>query len=202
MIIANDIIIISVIWASEPQFKNILYSFFSYKKHKDSLLLANDPIGPIIISSVNAPPAKNVAAMHNIVLTKKNSAVHKRVNALTPGNDQNANKLHVEINSKFRSDCYKMLNDVMLETKYTPKKLNNDSNNDSNNDNENNVNKTIANRSGDRTVPFWSLHHFRVCKINKFDVKVHEIEHVERREILSVSQFYNIIIEYVKLKKK
>ena len=47
-------------------------------------------------------------------------------------------------------------------------------------------------------VPYWSLQHCRTWQSEKCNVKVHELDQAEHREILADSRFHEVLIDYVK----
>lgn len=56
----------------------------------------------------------------------------------------------------------------------------------------------IQKKSGDGTVPYWSLQQCRMWQgkgVAECDVKVHEIESAEHRAILNDSRFHDILLE-------
>lgn len=148
---------------------------------KDSY--AADPVDPRGLSSWHPPPIKKVVAIYGINLPTEVSGIYQRKQSVrlscTTNTDLSVRQLIVldkdaRLNNGLKG--YTIKNGILSETKYKTKK------------------------SGDGTVPYWSLQHCRTWQgegVKKCDVKVHEIEGAEHRAILNEAKFHKVLLEVI-----
>jgi len=147
---------------------------------KDSY--ASDPVDPRGLSSWYPPPIKKVVAIYGINLPTEASGVYQRKQSVRLSSatktDLSVRQLVVlDKNAQLKGlQGYSIKNGIISETKCKMKK------------------------SGDGSVPYWSLRHCRTWQgkgIKKCDVKVYEIEGAEHRSILNDAKFHNILLEVI-----
>lgn len=123
----------------------------------DETYKANDPIGPLSLSSWQAPPVKNVVAIYGINVPTEVCGVYRRNPA---GVRISAAALSLEQLfvldkeaklSKRGSESHVMKDGVILETKDTPQDIIGSSGGGGG----------VQKKSGDGTVAYWSLQHCR-----------------------------------------
>jgi hypothetical protein len=141
-----------------------------------------DKIGPRTTSSVDAPPVKRVRAIYGVNLPTEVGAVYRRTNLVpAEGCVQGLHELDASVRLS-ANPGYNVKGGIIYEDKSTPQTLHGS-------------NECIY-RSGDGTVPYWSLQHCRSWQ-GPCDVTVDEIEGAEHREILGDKRFHSILIDYV-----
>mmetsp|Transcript_39566 Transcript_39566/g.69467 ORF Transcript_39566/g.69467 Transcript_39566/m.69467 type:complete len:573 (-) Transcript_39566:7-1725(-) len=150
----------------------------------------NDPLGPRTLSAMTAPPVKRVVAIYGINLPTEVSCAYKRnpFVRISMSNERHSLEQLFVLDkeaalSKEGSVSHVIEQGVINETKETPQKIIGDSSADN-----------IERKSGDGTVPYWSLQHCRSWQ-GKCDVTVHEIDSAEHRAILNDKRFHKILLE-------
>ncbi len=144
---------------------------------------AADPVDPRGLSSRDPPPIKKVVAIYGINLPTEASAVYQRKRSVklthSTRKDLCVRQLTVldkDAKLKGLDDGYTLKSGIITE------------------------NKSKAKKSGDGTVPYWSLQHCRTWQgegVKKCDVKVYEIEGAEHRAILNDKKFHRILLEVI-----
>lgn len=158
-----------------PQYRKILTDVYE-----------PDPLGPRTISSSGAPPVKRVKAVYGIDLPTEVSAVYRRRNIAQKEGVMKC--LHtVDTSAKIDSHEFEIKDGLILETDKTPQTI------AATNAGEED---TTMHRSGDGTVPYYSLQQSRKWQ-GKCDVTIDEIPQAEHREILGDERFLKILLDYV-----
>ncbi len=144
---------------------------------------AADPVDPRGLSSLDPPPIKKVVAIYGINLPTEVSGVYQRKRSVkltySTKKDLYVRQLTVlDENAKLKGldDRYTIKSGIITETKGKAKK------------------------SGDGTVPYWSLQHCRTWQgqgVKKCNVKVYEIEGADHRAILNEKKFHKILLEVI-----
>lgn len=158
-----------------PQYRKIMENVYN-----------TDPLGPRTLSSSGAPPVKRVKAVYGIDLPTEVSAVYRRRNLA-----QKAGKMkclhEVDTSARIHSDVLEIKGGLILETNKTPQTISASNKEESD---------SVVQRSGDGTVPYYSLQQSRMWK-GQCDVEIDEIPQAEHREILGDERFLNILLDYV-----
>lgn len=145
-----------------------------------------DEIGPLSISSSQPPPVRRVKAVYGINLPTEVGAVYRRTNIIPlEGHVQGLHELDssVRLSANLSAKSgYRVKDGIVYEHRSTPQIIHGS-------------NETV-NRSGDGTVPYWSLQHSRTWQ-GPCDVTVDEIEGAEHREILADERFHSILMDYL-----
>jgi hypothetical protein len=146
----------------------------------------SDPVDPRGLSSWHPPPIQKVVAIYGINLPTETSSVyqHKQCVKLscTTRKDLCVRQLIVlDKNARLAKglDGYTIKDGIIREIKVRS-------------------NGTTTKKSGDGTVPYWSLQHCRTWQgegVKKCDVKVYEIEGAEHLAILHEAKFHKILLE-------
>jgi hypothetical protein len=148
----------------------------------------SDPIDPRGLSSWHPPPIQRVVAIYGINLPTEISGVYQRKQCVklsgNSRNDLSVRRLIVMDKSARLNglDGYTIEGGIIRETKVMSK------------------GGTTIKKSGDGTVPYWSLQHCRTWQgegVKKCDVKVYEIEGAEHRAILNDAKFHEILLREV-----
>lgn len=155
----------------------------------------SDPIGPLSQSSFQAPPVRQVHAIYGINYPTEVAAVYKRNPTKHIPNVSNTRSQSSELEPTFVLDqdailekstakTHTIKRGLIYETPKSPQAVVA-------------ADGTITTefKSGDGSVPYWSLAHCRKWQNQGCDVKVHEIDSVEHRAILNDSRFHNILLE-------
>jgi len=155
---------------------------------------ANDPIGPLSLSSWQAPPVKNVVAIYGINLPTEVCGVYRRNPA---GVQISSAALSLEQLfvldkdaklSKRGRESHVIEDGVILETKNTPQDI---------------IDRSccgdggVQKKSGDGTVAYWSLQHCRAWE-GECNVTVHEIDGAPHREILNDGRFHALLLKLLR----
>ncbi|KAL7540490.1 hypothetical protein ACHAWF_006693 [Thalassiosira exigua] len=146
-----------------------------------------DPV--VTVSAWDPPPVKKVVAIYGYNLPTEVAAVYRRnpvvrVRTLKPETRHALNQLYVLDNEAILSEkgsaTHVMEGGVIYETEATPQNI---------------IGSGVTERkSGDGTVPYWSLQHCRKWQ-NQCDLSVHEIKGAEHRAILNDDRFHNILCD-------
>ncbi|GKY96096.1 hypothetical protein MPSEU_000569800 [Mayamaea pseudoterrestris] len=145
-------------------------------------LYSNDELGPRTVSSMEAPPVRRVKAIYGVNLDTEVGAVYKPATRMLINN--HLTSLHV-LDASARlvpRASHRVMNGIIFETKTTPFCMDG---------------STTIRRSGDGTVPYWSLQHVRSWASPTCNVQVNEIEGAEHREILANKKFQALLLDYV-----
>jgi hypothetical protein len=157
-----------------------------------------DPIGPLSISSWHPPPVKRVIAIYGINQQTELAAVYKRNPLKHIPNNSNPKSQSSELQPTFVLDSDAILGKeiskthsiskgIIFETSKSPQSV----------ITEDGTNITEF-KSGDATVPYWSLQHCRSWQgrgLAECEVTVHEIDSAEHRAILNDERFHKILLE-------
>lgn len=156
-----------------------------------------DPVGPRTLSSWHPPPVKRIISVYGINQPTEVAAVYRR-NPCKHIPSSNRKSDSSELQPTFVLDCDAVLNKqasathsinrgIILETSKSPQTVIAADG------------KTVTQlKSGDGTVPYWSLQHCRMWPgqgLAKCDVTVHEIDHAEHRAILNDDRFHKILLD-------
>eukprot|EP00804_Cyclotella_cryptica_P003693 CCRYP_016578-RB/>CCRYP_016578-RB protein AED:0.13 eAED:0.13 QI:241/1/1/1/0.75/0.66/9/1536/773 len=156
-----------------------------------------DPIGPLTSSSWHPPPVKRIISVYGINLPTETAAVYRR-NPCKHIPSSNRKSESSELQPTFVLDCDALLNKqtsathsinrgMIFETSKSPQNVITADG------------KTVTElKSGDGTVPYWSLQHCRMWQgqgFAKCDVTVHEIDSAEHRAILNDGRFHKILLD-------
>jgi hypothetical protein len=143
----------------------------------------SDSLGPRTRSAADAPPVDRVIAIFGVNRPTEVGAVYRRrALVVQPGNQQKLEKLH-RLDSSSRITTFSkaggkiIKGGAILET------------------------KTADSKSGDGTVPYFSMEHCRKWQSKACDVKVIELEGADHREILADERFHSIVLDNVTIKK-
>ena len=149
-----------------------------------------DPVDSRGLSSWHPPPIQKVVAIYGINLPTEVSGVYQR-------------KQRVRLSCSTRKDlCVRQL--IVLDKNAILKNLDGYTIEGGIISETKSASQTIvpsngtAKKSGDGTVPYWSLQHCRTWQgegVKKCDVKVYEIEGAEHRAILNEAKFHKILLE-------
>lgn len=146
-----------------------------------------DPLGPRTTSSSGAPPVKRVKAVYGINLPTEVGAVYCRRNIVQQ--DGRMKCLHeVDATARVETRDYAAKDGLVLEHMLTPQACLNDGDKEGTN--------TVC-RSGDGTVPYFSLQQSQMWKNDECDVSVVELPEAEHRAILADERFLKILLDYV-----
>ena len=146
-----------------------------------------DPIDPRGLSSFSPPPVRLVKAVYGINLPTEVGAFYKRRRAVLHPTDKLRNMITIDKNVQLDGiDGHIAEDGILKETKDTPQCLRGTSSS---------KDGSVL-RSGDGTVPYWSLQHVRTWE-NHCQVDVEELEGAEHREILADKRFHSILLDYV-----
>jgi len=133
-----------------------------------------DEMGPRTRSAADAPPVDRVVAIFGVNRPTELGAVYRR-RCIIVKDDHRVQKLHT-LDSSARLVSNKgglsLKGGILLET------------------------EKGAGKSGDGTVPYWSMNHCRSWK-DSCNLKVFELQGADHREILADPKFHQIIIDYV-----
>ena len=152
-----------------PQFRKILEDVYE-----------EDAIGPRTLSSAEAPPVKRVKAVYGIDLPTEISAVYRRRDITTKEGQLRC--LHeVDESARIESDVYEIKSGLILETEKSPQSIG--------------ANEVVY-RSGDGTVPYYSLQQSRKWK-DVCDLTIDELPQADHREILGDERFLKLLVDYV-----
>jgi hypothetical protein len=146
-----------------------------------------DKLGPRTISTFHAPPVKRVKAIYGINVPTEVGAVYEPATVVVESDK--VTPLHV-IDTSVRlpsNAVYKVEDGVIYETESTPNL---------------DCNGAIVYRSGDGTVPYWSLQHCRTWASRTCRVEVNEIVGAEHREILTDKRFHAVLKNYLQVKEE
>lgn len=149
-----------------------------------------DVLGPRGHSALEAPPVKRVTAIYGVNLPTEVGAIYRRANILKECHK--IQKLHIlDTTAKLKKGAsnYKITSGIILETKDTPQNI-------YHGPTTKQQFSEVVHRSGDGTVPYWSLQHCRTWE-GSCNVIVHELEGSEHREILADARFHKILIDHV-----
>ena len=139
-----------------------------------------DSTGPRTRSAEEAPPVDRVFAIFGVNRPTELGAVYRR-RCLLVQDDHRIQKLHT-LDSSARLVSNKgglnLKGGVLMET------------------------EKGAGKSGDGTVPFWSMDHCRTWQSDSCKVKVVELQGADHREILADPRFHRTVIDYVTSKSK
>ncbi|KAL7521233.1 hypothetical protein ACHAWX_005917 [Stephanocyclus meneghinianus] len=156
-----------------------------------------DPVGPLTLSSWHPPPVKRIISVYGINQPTEVAAVYRR-NPCKHIPSSNRKSDSSELQPTFVLDCDAVLNKqasathsinrgIILETSKSPQTVIAADG------------KTVTQlKSGDGTVPYWSLQHCRMWRgqgLAKCDVTVHEIDRAEHRAILNDDRFHQILLD-------
>ncbi|KAL9180570.1 hypothetical protein ACHAXT_011023 [Thalassiosira profunda] len=144
-----------------------------------------DPMGPLSISGWQPPPVSKVTAIYGINLDTEVGCVYQR-NPSVRISSSDANRLQqlfiLDKKAKLSDEgsaTHSIKDGVISETKKTPQSV---------------IGGDVEQKSGDGTVPYWSLQHCRTWK-ESCDVMVHEIPNAEHRAILNDKRFHKILLD-------
>lgn len=144
----------------------------------------NDELGPRTLSAKEAPPVKNVKAVYGIDLPTEVAAVYRR---RTLVQEKNKRKCVHELDPDARLDrrhtSFQIKHGSIMETDHTPQIVHGQTG--------------TVQRSGDGTVPYFSLQQCRQWQSETCQVQVHELPHAEHRDILGDERFLEILVDYV-----
>ncbi|CAB9511663.1 Phospholipid:diacylglycerol acyltransferase [Seminavis robusta] len=145
---------------------------FTVFDHMDQMY-AKDPLDPRGFSSKDAPPARVIKAIYGVNLPTEVGAIFKRLRASIGIPNHVRNLLEPDCNAvlKLNPDGVVVKNGCIYET------------------------NAAGNKSGDGTVPYWSLSHVRTWE-RDCQVTVDEIEGAEHREILADKRLHQLLIDY------
>eukprot|EP00956_Cyclotella_meneghiniana_P032549 scaffold90081_cov79-Cyclotella_meneghiniana.AAC.1 len=161
-----------------------------------------DPIGPLSQSSWQPPPVKRVVSIYGINYPTEVSAVYRRNLKHIPNASNNKSSMKKSISSELEptfvldkdailakpiSKTHAIKKGLIYETSNSPQKVTNADGT-----------TTTEFKSGDGSVPYWSLQHCRTWIDRgpaKCDVTVHEIDSVEHRAILNDARFHKILLD-------
>jgi Lecithin:cholesterol acyltransferase len=140
--------------------------------HMDNMY-AKDPLDPRGLSSVNPPPVSNIKAIYGVNLPTEIGCIYKRHRAALGQKNRVRNLFtpDLQVTLKDNSDGLVVKNGCLWETNST------------------------GMLSGDGTVPYWSLSHFRTWE-KDCQVTVDELEGAEHREILADKRLHDLLIDY------
>jgi hypothetical protein len=128
-----------------------------------------------------------VKAIYGINLPTEVGACYKRRKAVMTGTDKVRSLFILDKDARLNSEEGYILEDgVLKETKDTRQLLKGVRSGD----------ETYVCRSGDGTVPYWSLQHVRTWE-KECQVSIDELEGADHREILADTRFHEILIDYV-----
>lgn len=146
-----------------------------------------DPVDPRGLSSCPAPPVRLVKAIYGINLPTEVGAFYKRHRAVMDRKDKVRSMFAVDKDVQLIGvDGYTAEDGILKETKETPQVIKGDASS-----------LDVPHRkSGDGTVPYWSLQHVRTWE-PECQVSVHELDGAEHREILADARFHEILVDYV-----
>jgi len=142
-----------------------------------------DPLGPRTKSSADAPPVSRVYAVYGINLDTWVSSVCKRAPTFVPKKGVTKPRFVLDSFAKFSSDdCGYTLSDGMIwETAKTPQR-------------DHRTGETVH-KSGDGTVPYWSLQQASRWQSPECEVRIREIEGGEHRAILNDKRFHQFLLD-------
>lgn len=147
----------------------------------------SDPLDPRGLSSSPPPPVRLVKAIYGINLPTEVGAFYKRRRAVMTGADKIRSLFTLDKDARLYSqEGYVLEDGVLKETKDTRQLLKGVPSGD----------ETYVCRSGDGTVPYWSLQHVRTWE-KECHVSIDELEGADHREILADTRFHEILIDYV-----
>lgn len=142
-----------------------------------------DALGPRTLSSSGAPPVKRVKAVYGIDLPTEIGAVYRRRNIVQ--REDRLKCLHeIDPSARIESTEYEMKDGLIIETPRTPQSI------------EDEESDSMVHRSGDGTVPYFSLQQCRTWKDN-CEVEIVELPQADHREILGDERFLKILLDYV-----
>jgi hypothetical protein len=146
-----------------------------------------DPIDPRGLSSYSAPPVRLVKAIYGINLPTEVGAFYKRHRAVIERSDKVRSLFAVDKDVRLLGvDGYIAEDGILKETKDTPQVIKGGASS---------LDEPLC-RSGDGTVPYWSLQHVRTWDA-ECQVSVDELEGAEHRDILADVRFQKILVDYV-----
>lgn len=158
----------------------------------------NDPIAPHSISSWHPPPVKRVTAIYGVNLPTEVSGVYCRTPCVkfpsSGTREKQANIQPMFVLDKFASldkdsaETHSIEKGLIRETSNTPQEV----------IGSDGTTTTKEYKSGDGTVPYWSLQQCRLWQgrgVAQCEVTVHEIDKAEHREILNDARFHKILLE-------
>lgn len=154
-------------------------------------------LGPRTRSAEDAPPVGRVYAVYGINLPTEVGGVYRRRSVLAEGGHR-VEKLHElddaarlksngDDNAQGGGEGLSVKDGVILENPYRSKR-------------EEDFGQVI--KSGDGTVPYWSMRHCKRWQGPKCQVEVVEIDKADHREILADVRFHKVVINYVMRKKE
>ena len=133
-----------------------------------------DAIGPRTRSAADPPPVDRIVAIFGVNRPTELGAVYRR-RSLIIQDDHRVEKLHtLDSSARLVSNMggLSLKGGILLETEMG------------------------AGKSGDGTVPYWSMNHCRSWK-DACNVKVVELQGADHREILADAKFHRTVIDYV-----
>lgn len=146
-----------------------------------------DDLGPRTLSAVNAPPVKKVTAVYGINLPTQVSSVCCRRPISRTGPGTNSTEFIMDQSSCLKelgSSGYVIDDGQIKETSETPQK--------------DLLTGEDIHKSGDGTVPYYSLQQCQVWKKDgPCDVHIEEIDGAEHRAILADERFHDFLLNYV-----
>ena len=171
---------------------------------ENSYVDESDPVGPLSKSSWHAPPVKRVISIYGINYPTEVSAVYRRnsIKHLPNAANKTCQFSELELEPTFVLEVNAALDNVFSKTHIIKKGLILETSKSPQTVITADGTKSVEFKSGDGSVPYWSLQHCRMWQGRgpaKCDVTVHEIDSVEHRAILNDSRFHNILLELLGL---
>ena len=161
-----------------------------------------DPVGPLSESSWQPPPVKRVISIYGINYPTEVSAVYRRNLKHIPNASNNKSSIKKSISSEleptFVLDKDAILAKPIKKTHTIKKGLIYETSKSPQTVIDANGTSITEFKSGDGSVPYWSLQHCRTWIDQgpaKCNVTVHEIDSVEHRAILNDERFHKILLD-------
>jgi hypothetical protein len=149
-------------------------------------LYDDDPFDPRGKSSIDAPPISRIQAIYGINLPTEVGAIYRRRKKCVERPLETTRYRTLDTKAQLDgAGGYRVQNGIILETKDTLYRIASA-----------NGLETVC-RSGDGTVPYWSLQHVRCWNSPDCEVTVHELEGALHREILADERFHKLVLDYV-----
>mmetsp|Transcript_10073 Transcript_10073/g.21646 ORF Transcript_10073/g.21646 Transcript_10073/m.21646 type:complete len:716 (+) Transcript_10073:79-2226(+) len=142
----------------------------------------DDEYGPRHYSSMEPPPIKRVHAIYGVNLPTEVGCVYSRQDTCLSDNVLQSLYLPDEKAKISKNTGYKMSGGLIMETPNTAQK----------------VSGGIIEKSGDGTVPYWSLAHAKTWNSKECRVTVKELDKAPHREILNDTRLHEGILNYVR----
>ena len=142
----------------------------------------DDEYGPRNSSSMDPPPVKRVHAIYGVNLPTEVGCVYSRQDSCL--SDSVLQSLYApDMKAKIgKNTGYKISGGLIMETPKATQR----------------VSGGIIEKSGDGTVPYWSLAHSKTWHSKQCRVTVEELDKAPHREILNDARFHEAIINYVR----